>query len=310
MSILYSCQNDAQHLIENQLRHALAEETFYVYSDSFSPSDIEFAVIFEPPDGFFDGLNNLQAIFSIAAGVDHVLNHPGLSGGVPIVRLLDAGMGEKMAEYVLYGVLHAQRNFTAYRDAQQQRIWAHDAGTVHAAQFHVGILGLGTLGCCVAERLTANGYKVSGWTRQPKSVENVQTYAGVSELDRFMRNLNVLVCLLPLTAETKHVLNKTLFSKAPRGLFLINLARGAHVVDQDLMDALQNGQISGALLDVTDPEPPPTEHPFWNERRIILTPHIAGPTQEMETVEQIANNIKRYRNGEPLQGLVDHSKGY
>jgi len=310
MSILFSCQNDPNQILENQLRQALPEELIYVYPNSHVSDDIEFAVVWGAPDDFFENLNKLKAIFSIAAGVDHILRHPTLPSGVPIVRLLDAGMGEKMAEYVLYGVLHSHRRFDVYRHAQSQSKWMHELSTRHAKDINVGILGLGTLGQCVAKRLVSNGYRVLGWSREAKTVSNVQSFAGATELDEMLSQLHVLVCLLPLTSETQHILNKNLFAKSPSGLFLINLARGAHLVDEDLLDALHTGQISGALLDVTEPEPPADEHPFWQHPDIILTPHIAGPTQEQESIEQIANNIKRVRAGEPLAGLVDQQRGY
>lgn len=310
MSILFSCQNDADKQIENRLRQSLPNEVIYTHPDLSAIDKIDFAVIWQPPINFFDGLHNLQAIFSIAAGVDHVLEHPGLPENVPIVRLLDAGMGEKMAEYVLYGVLHAQRRFAIYQQAQREKTWAHDAGTVHARDFHVGILGLGTLGRCVAERLHLNGYHVSGWSKSYKSISNIMSFTGEDGLRTMLATTNVLVCLLPLTNNTRHFLNQRLFSMAPPGLFVINLARGAHLVDHDLIDALNSGQLSGALLDVTDPEPLPPTHSFWTDNRIILTPHIAGPTQEQESVQQIVDNIKRFRRGEPLSGVVNTQNGY
>lgn len=310
MSILFSCENDDDHVIENQLRLARPDEELFRWPECGDKSKVEFAVIWGPPAEFFSDLTNLKVIFSLAAGVDHVLYHPGLPKDVPIVRLEDAGMGEKMAEYVLYGVLHAQRNFGIYLESQKRQHWADDAGTTHAKDFRVGILGLGTLGTCVAQRLLMNNYAVSGWSRRPKTLTNIETHSGVQGLENMLPDINVLVCLLPLTRDTRHILNTALFSQCQPGLFLINLARGGHLQDDDLLNALETGRISGALLDVTDPEPLPSEHPFWGHPRVVLTPHIAGPTQEQESVKQIADNIARYRTNATMRGIVDRSAGY
>lgn len=262
------------------------------------------------PEDFFEGLVNLRAIFSLAAGVEHLLNHPGLPANVPIAKLEDAGMGEKMAEYVLYGVLQAQRHMAYYHECQQQEIWAQDAAPVDAKDCHVGILGLGTLGTIAAQRLTLNGYPVHGWSRSEKQVEGVICHHGPDGLQSMLVNLKVLVCLLPLTDATRGILNASLFDQAPKGLFLVNLARGGHLRDNDLLDALSSGQVTGALLDVTEPEPLPDGHAFWKHPRITLTPHIAGPTMEAESVIQIATNIRRFVAGEEISGLVDQNAGY
>ncbi|MBX2886648.1 MAG: glyoxylate/hydroxypyruvate reductase A [Granulosicoccus sp.] len=310
MSILFYCENDDDRLIEQGLSKKLPDEQLHAYPHCPNPAAIEYAVVWQPPADFFDGLTGLKAIFSLAAGVDHLLNHPSLPQDVPLVRLQDAGMGEKMAEYVLYGVLHAQRRMTEYALHQRAEQWAHDPVGFDAGDCRVGILGLGTLGQIVARRLLDNGYAVSGWSRTEKKMDGVDCFHGSSGQHTVVSSADVLVCLLPLTDMTRGVLNQALFRQCKPGVFIINLARGGHLVQDDLIASLDEGQVSGALLDVTDPEPLPAGNPLWQHPRVIITPHVAGPTQEKESIDQVAANIKRHRQGESMSGIVDRSSGY
>ena len=310
MNILFYCANDTDSAIENAFREALPAATLTVWPDVAQPSDIDYAIVWQPPESFFDGLDNLKAIFSIAAGVDHLLTHPRLPTTTPLVRLLDAGMGEKMAEYVLYGVLGAQREMAAYQANQRQRLWDYSDRNNAAGDWDVGILGLGTLGQRVAERLLINGYPVHGWSRSARTHAQIHTYSGDSGLDEMMAKIKVLVCLLPLTAHTRGILNADLFGKAQAGLFVINVARGGHLIDDDLISALDSGQVSGALLDVTEPEPLPEHHPFWLHPNILLTPHTSAPTQASESVGQIVTNIHNHQKNGTLTGVVDRESGY
>lgn len=310
MNILFYCANDTEQAIENAFRSALPEAMFTVWPNVKHPSDIDYAIVWQPPDAFFDGLTGLKAIFSIAAGVDHLLTHPSLPQEIPLVRLLDAGMGEKMAEYVLYGVLTAQREMLAYREHQQNAHWDYTERNNAASECDVGILGIGTLGLKVAERLALNGYPVHGWSRTAKHHPQITTYAGADGLNAMIENIRVLVCLLPLTTQTRSILNAQLFNRARHGLFLINVARGGHLVDADLLTALDSGQVSGAMLDVTDPEPLPADHPFWSHPRILLTPHTSAPTQASESVGQIVTNLRNHQSNGTLVGVVDRTSGY
>lgn len=310
MTVLFYCENDDDQLIEHGLAKQLPDELFQVYPHCENPAAIEYAVVWQPPDDFFKGLTGLKAIFSLAAGVDHLLNHPGLPADVPLVRLEDAGMGEKMAEYVLYGVLHAQRGMTDYRVHQRAEHWAHDPISYDARDCHVGILGLGTLGQIVAQRLLDNGYPVSGWSRSEKQLAGVTCHHGDDGQQAVLSVADVLVCLLPLTDMTRGLFNRSLFGQCKRGVFIINLARGGHLVQSDLLAAIDNGQVSGALLDVTEPEPLPKGDPLWQHPRVAITPHVAGPTQATESIKQVATNIERHRKNEPMSGMVDRTSGY
>jgi len=309
MRVLFYSENDERRIIENRLRRALPEATVDVHPEAGNRAQIDYAVVWQPPTDFFAELNGLKAVFSLGAGVDHLLQHPGLPD-IPIVRLQDAGMGEKMAEYVLYGVLHAQRKMSDYAVHQKAENWAHDAGSYHAHDCQVGILGLGMLGQIVADRLRLNNYPVAGWSRSAKQIDHIECYTGDQGLQMLLAKSDVIVCLLPLTPATQGLLNRDLFAQMKPGAFVINLARGGHVVASDLIAALDSGHLAGALLDVTDPEPLPVGDPLWQHERVVLTPHVAGPTQEGETIDQVAANIRRHAAGESMQGVVDRVTGY
>lgn len=309
MSILLYYSNDEDGQVEKQLRAALPDHTIQVWPEHDLQS-IEYAIVWNPPDDVFAGLDNLKCIFSIAAGVDHLLDHPELPTGIPIVRLENAGMGEKIAEYVLYGVLHAQRSMQFYRDNQHQQRWDDQSRDQHSHEYKVGIMGVGAIGRIVATRLRDNGYQVRGWSNSAKTIDGVKCYHSRSQLPDFLAALDVVVCLLPLTPDTRHILDKEVFSRMAKGGFVINAARGGHLHNNDFSDALQSGQLTGALLDVTDPEPLPAGHQFWTLPGVLITPHIAGPTQARESITQIAENIRRFEAGDKMNGLVVPARGY
>jgi len=311
VTILYYCAGDSEGRQLAALRDALPESNIHVYPYDGDKSDITEAIVWQPPGDFFDGLESLKCVYSLAAGVESLLNHPGLHKDIPIVRLHDAGMAVKMEEYVLYGVLHVQRQFAALKKAQSEASWDRSIRAKRAKHVHVGILGAGALGGQVAARLIANGYVVSCWSRTPRTLpDGVCSLAGQDKLEEFLQPLSVLVCLLPLTAETTGILNTSLFEKLPDDTFLINPGRGAHLVEADLIPALDNGKLSGALLDVFSEEPLPTTHPFWQHERIIVTPHLAAPTPIREATEQIVQSMAEMNSGKVPVGLVNRDRGY
>jgi len=293
------------------LRERLSGHTIYQWPDCADKASVTQAVVWLPPDNFFTDLVNLQQVLPLAAGVDHLLQHPGLPDHIEILRLFDAGMGRKMAEYVLYGVLHAHRRMPTLQTAQRNQIWDNSVHTRSAESFHVGILGAGALGRQVAARLLENGYRVSCWSRTPAELPaSIQNHTGPEGLPALLASADVLVCLLPLTNATRGILNKKTFAQLPRGAFLINAGRGNHLAEDDLLVAVQEGQLSGALLDVFSTEPLPAAHEFWTEPRIIITPHLAAPSPIYESVAQIGDNIERMERGEPPLGRVDRERGY
>lgn len=282
MSILYfspgTTSSTTDDKILNGLREKLPANSLFVFPDCPEKSSITTAIVWQAPPDFFDGLVNLKYILSIAAGVDHLFNHAALPSNVDIVRLADAGMAEPMAQYILYGVLHAQRQMTALAQAQRKKQWRQDIKPLDINQFHVGILGAGELSLFAANRLVSNGYKVSCWSRKPKQLNGIGHYAAKAGLDELLPQVNALVCLLPLTKDTQGILNAELLNKLPKGAFLINPGRGGHADESALLSALNSDQLSGALLDVFSEEPLPENHPMWSHPNIIITPHVAAPT--------------------------------
>jgi len=307
MKILFFSKDD--NAVFARLKELLPEADLRLWPDIGEPAAVDYAVVWGPPPEFFDRLNGLKAILSLGAGVDHLLQHPKLPAGVPIIRLEDAGMADKIAEYVLYGVLRSQRLFAGYEQQQRDGIW-QPLTDIHAREFRVGVMGLGAIGLAVAKRLQQNGYQVSGWRRRQTTDSSIECHYGDDGLQPFLSKLNVLVCLLPLTPATTHIINRDTLAMLPRGAHLINVARGAHVAESDLLEALENGQVASALLDVCSTEPAPPEHPFWNHPAICLTPHIAGPTQDMESARQIADSIIQLSQNQRPGGWVDMESGY
>ncbi|WP_090527399.1 2-hydroxyacid dehydrogenase [Paraburkholderia sartisoli] len=277
-----------------------------------APAD--FAVVWRPPREMFEGRDDLRAVFNLGAGVDAILAleqaHPGtLPRHAQVVRLEDSGMAPQMAEYVTYAVLRHMRRFDEYERQQAERHW-RELDPHPRATFTVGVLGLGVLGAHVAKTLASFGLPVRGYSRGAKQIDRVTTYAGEAQLDAFLDGVKVLVNLLPHTPDTRDVLNARTFSKLARGAYLVNVARGGHLVEQDLLDALAHGQLAGAMLDVFREEPLPPGHPFWREPRITITPHISAATLREDSVVQVARKIQALMRGEPVTGVVDLVRGY
>ncbi|MFK7861989.1 MAG: 2-hydroxyacid dehydrogenase [Granulosicoccus sp.] len=317
MNFLFYCHGDDGQMME-AFRQALQTAPFshtlidgHDTSMAFDRSSIDAAIVWLPPEDFFDGLTNLTHVYAMAAGVDQLLKHPGLPDSISLIRLQDAGMATQMAEYVLYGTLRAQRNFHEFDVAQRQASWVHGLPVRRSADIRVGILGAGVLGSAVASRLVLNGYPATCWSRTPKTpIEGISHAHGNDALPQFLANSNVLVCLLALTDETAGILDKSLFNLLPRGAYIINCARGQHLVDVDLLNALDEEQLSGALLDVFHHEPLADNHPFWSHPRVTVTPHEAARSLMDESVTQIMRSIGQVENGINPDGLIDPSRGY
>jgi glyoxylate/hydroxypyruvate reductase A len=277
-----------------------------------APAD--FAVVWRPPREMLAGRDDLRAIFNLGAGVDAILalehEHPGtLPRGAQLIRLEDTGMGSQMAEYVTHAVLRYLRRFDEYQTLQNERRWQvldpHPRGT-----FTVGVLGLGVLGAQVAQTVAAFGMPVRGYSRSARQIDGIATFAGDAQFDAFLDGVKVLVNLLPHTPDTRDVLNARTFAKLARGAYLINVARGGHLVEADLLDALASGQLAAATLDVFRDEPLPAEHPFWQEPRITITPHMSALTLREESVEQVARKIAALMRGDSVSGVVNLERGY
>ena len=279
----------------------------------WSPGDTapaDYAIVWKPPLGMLQERITLKAIFNLGAGVDAILKlGDGLPSGVPLIRLGDAGMGEQMADYVLHTVLRYFRRFDEFALQQRDAVW-QSLAIPDKQDFPIGILGMGVLGSHIATAIKAAGFPVHGWSRTDKQLDGIHSHAGSAGLDRFLSVSKIVVCALPLTPETTGLLNVHALEKMQRGSYLINVARGAHVVEEDLLMLVQDGHIAGATLDVCRREPLPPGHPFWVEPRITLTPHISALTRREEAVQQIVTKIRRLQQGLEVEGLVNRSKGY
>ena len=284
--------------------------TIYGLDEDYDPASIDVVLAWKPPKGIFPALTNLKLTQSLGMGVDHIIKCPDLKREVPIARIIDTDMSVQMSEYSLYGVLTAFRKFRQYQASQVALEWSPQSRHFHE-DFAIGILGLGELGGAVAQSLLQNGFtNLRGWARSKKSIPGIQSFAGNDALDDFAKGLDVLICLLPLTKETTDILNIDLFAQLNTGAFLINPARGEHLVEADLLTALESGQISGALLDVFREEPLPKSHPFWRESRIEITPHIAAATNPRTASEQVITNIQRIKQNQAALNLIDLEKEY
>lgn len=281
---------------------------FRLWPDVGDPADVRFLAAWEPPSDIARTFPNLELVFSVGAGIDQ-FDFSALPPSLPVVRMVEPGLAAGMVEYVTMAVLALHRQLIDYREQQQREEW-RARRIVPAARRRVGVMGLGELGKACLHALGAFGFERQGWSRSRHAQDGVRCHAGDSELPDFLAGTDILVCLLPLTGATQGILNGELFSRLPRGASVVNVGRGAHLVEPDLLAALESGQLSAAVLDVCSEEPLPRGHAFWRHPRIWLTPHVASMTQPETAVDVVLDNIRRHRAGEPLVGLVDRGRGY
>lgn len=272
-------------------------------------ADAQVALVAGPAPGTFEQMPRLKLVQSLWMGVEKLLADPSLPRSVPLARLVDPGMVAAMSETVLAHVLDWHRHHYYYRRRQQEHRWARLPQYLPSDRA-VGLLGLGALGQDAASKLAALGFNVLGWSRRPKAVSRVECFHGVEGLNRMLQRVDALVCLLPLTDDTRGILDKDLFRKLRQGGCVINVARGAHLVERDLVDALDAGHLAHAYLDVFEPEPLPAEHPLWSHAAVSITPHTAALTEPRTALPVIVENIERVRRGEAPLHLVDYQAGY
>jgi glyoxylate/hydroxypyruvate reductase A len=273
------------------------------------PAPCDYAVIWSPSPALLEQLRQVKAVFLMGAGVDAILKHADALPAVPIIRIGDAGMADQMAEYVTYAVLRYFRQFPQYEAHERERAW-HPLPHCERDQFPVGVMGIGKLGMRVVEALRHFGFPVRVWSRTPKEVPGVDAFSGIDQLEPFLRGTRALACLLPLTPGTQGLFGCERLLQLPQGAFLINVSRGAIVVEPDLLALVQQGHIAGATLDVFEEEPLRDDHPFWTEPRITVTPHISGRTVIGESVRQIVSKIAALEQGQPVDDVVDRNRGY
>ena len=309
MVVLFYSDIDDPGPWRTALLRALPELELRVWPEVGRLEEVDYALVWKPPTGMLASLPRLKAILSLGAGVDHLFLDAQLPAGVPITRMVDAGLAPQMSEYAMYGVLHFHRCMDRYARMQRDALWKQ-LPAVPPSQRTIGVMGLGVLGGDFACKAQVMGFRVIGWSRRARGLEGVTEYHGIEGLAPFLAATQILVNFLPLTQETRGMLNNALFAQLPRGAYLVNLARGGHLVEGDLISALDSGRLDGAMLDVFVQEPLPPGHAFWQHPKVFVTPHIAGQAIAELMVEQVVDNIRRLERGETPAGLVDRRRGY
>jgi len=274
-----------------------------------SPKEVVMALSWRHRPGTFLKYGNLRCIASMGAGADHILNDPDLPPNIVVTRVVDPSMAQSMAEYVVMAVLNHCRHTHAYYRKQGKGEWKPEVPRT-PGKLRIGVMGLGHLGMGAAVRLQQMGFSVVGWRRTAARDGPVRTFCGGEGLRSFLAASHVLICLLPLTPETRGILDRELFKRLPAGAYVINVARGEHLVEEDLLEALDSDGLSGACLDVFSREPLPIGHPFWTHPRIVVTPHVSSLTPPDRVAPQIVDNYHRLRQGRPLLHTVDPKRGY
>lgn len=307
--VLVTAHGDQAELWRARFHEELPGIELRVHPQVGDPADIEVAMAWKAPHGVLARLPRLKLICSLGMGVDHLLDDPTLPRYVPIARLVDPDMVAQMSEYALYAVLHFHRRFDVYARFQAEQRW-EELALPHTDRRRVGVMGLGEIGADCASKLAALGFRVSGWSRGPKVLPGVRCYCGDSQLGDFLAACEILIAVLPLTAATTGIVNARTLALLPKGACFINIARGGLVVEEDLLAALDAERIGGAMLDVTQVEPLPAGHRLWRHPKVRITPHIAGLTNPDTAIGPIAANIRRLISGEPLQQIVERSRGY
>ncbi|PWC73807.1 hydroxyacid dehydrogenase [Azospirillum sp. TSH100] len=308
MTLLFCSASDSAEDWRREIARHLPDLEMRVWPETGDVADIEVAVVWKPPAGMLATLPNLKLIVSLGAGVEPILQDPTLPD-VPLVRMVADGLTVDMAGYVVYQVLYWHRLMDRYATLQAEARW-EQLDHRPASEVTVGFLGMGELGAASARTLRTLEYRLMGWSRSPKSIEGVESFSGADGLVAMLPRCDLLVCLLPLTDQTRGILNADLFAALPKGAVVINAARGGHQVESDLLDALESGHLRGASLDVFVKEPLPADHPLWRHPKVRVTPHVAGVTHPSRCVDQVVAAVTALREGRPLPNLVDRSRGY
>ncbi len=314
MTLLFQAEGwDPAPWLETLSRQA-PEREIRLWPQIGNAAEIDYALVWKPPAELLAGLPALKVIFSLGAGVDHLLRLPNLPPEIPIVRVSDADLTQRMSEYVMLHVLRHHRRRRDHAALQAGRQW-RELSQPAAGEVRVGVMGLGVLGRDAALKLAAMGVQVAGWSRSPKRIDGIECYAGAGELDDFLARTDILVCLLPLTPDTKGLLNRDLIrglarDGAGKGPALINAGRGGVQVERDILAALDAGELYEATLDVFETEPLPANSPLWSHERVTITPHDAAPSTPAGICGAILKQIESFECGRALDNLVDRRRGY
>jgi glyoxylate/hydroxypyruvate reductase A len=313
MTLLVALTWDPKHWVE-RFRKVLPDRDIVVLGEDFDKTRVEYVATWGPKPGSLSGLPNLRALFSLGAGVDHLMGYPDLPD-VPIVRVAQDDLTHRMSEYVVMHCLMHLRDQHRFDADQRAKRWQPDIAPPTASDVRVGILGFGVLGQDAARKLKMMGFDVAGWSRTPKSVDGFKTYAGEDGLSNFLARTDILVSLIPLTPDTRGILNRSLFEKLAQdgklgGPVLINAGRGKLQVEADILACLDDGTLKAATLDVFEVEPLPQDSPLWTHPRVTVSPHNAATSEPEATARYIADQIRRHEAGESFENLVDRRRGY
>jgi len=305
--IIYEAEN--LELLITELKTSIPDIDVHIWPEVENPEKIEAIITWKPPLGIMSKFPNLKVIISLGAGVEDILKDPNFPQNIPIVRIVEPCLTSRMTEYILLAVLRFHRQSCTYQRLQKAQHWK-PLPISKTSSCYIGILGLGVLGTDAAEKLKTLGFPIRGWSRTPKNIDGIECFHGRDQLKLCLSKCRVLVCLLPLTVETEGILNHETFSAMSCGSYLINVARGEHLVEKDLLEALDSGQLSGACLDVFSKEPLPENHPFWSHPQITITPHVATQTNSEYWTKSIVDAIHSIRAGLTLKNVVNYQQGY
>lgn len=277
-------------------------------TEEVDPAEVKYLMTWVFPDNLQELYPNLEIVFSVGAGIDQVVNTP-IPPGTRLVRMIDSGLTSLMRDYVVMSVLALHRRLPAYIDQQRRKEWKNLPFT-WSDQRRVSVLGLGELGLASLNALRPFGFQLAGWSRSEKAIEGIRCHHGADGLRAMLAETDILICLVPLTPETRHILNADLFAQLPQGASLVQVGRGGHMDQDALLAALDSGHLEAAFVDVTDPEPLPADHPLWSHPKVVLTPHVAAHTRADTAAEATVTNIRRIEAGLDPFGLVDPVRGY
>ncbi|NYT61048.1 glyoxylate/hydroxypyruvate reductase A [Alcaligenaceae bacterium] len=310
MKIIFASAHDTDpHAWITPLQALLPDVEIQAWVDDGRAVGARIAVVWNPPRNIFMRETDIQAVFNLGAGVDALFRLPGLKDDVPVVRLEDAGMSAQMAEYAVYALVRASRQFDQYQSQQEQALW-RPLPDIQREKWPVGVMGMGIMGARMAQVLAGLDYPVAGWSRSGKSLPGVQAFAGQAAFSDFLARTRVLINTLPLTSATSGILCRDTMRQLLPGAYIINVARGQHLVEEDLLALLASGHVQGATLDVFCQEPLPQNHPFWTHPGITITPHVAASSLREASITQVAKKINSYLRGDALTGVVERNRGY